>query len=52
VSRPTVDLWLSRFDVEGVAGLLGRRRGGPREQMSGEIRGRIEVDPGGGEPAQ
>jgi len=41
VSRPTVDLWLSRFDVEGVAGLFGRRRGGPREQMSGEIRGRI-----------
>ncbi|MCY7342827.1 MAG: helix-turn-helix domain-containing protein, partial [Pseudonocardia sp.] len=41
VARPTVDLWLSRFDVEGVAGLLGRRRGGPREQMPGEIRGRI-----------
>jgi len=41
VSRPTVDLWLSRFDADGVAGLLGRRRGAPREQVPATIRGRI-----------
>ena len=41
VSRPTVDLWLSRFDADGVAGLLDRRRGAPREQMPAVIRGRI-----------
>ncbi len=41
VSRPTVDLWLSRFAVDGVAGPLGRRRGAPREQVSAAIRGRI-----------
>jgi transposase len=41
VSRPTVDLWLSRFDVDGVAGLLGRKRGAPREQVPAAIRGRI-----------
>lgn len=41
VSRPTVDLWLSRFDTGGVAGLLDRRRGAPREQMPAAIRGRI-----------
>ena len=52
VSRPTVDLWLSRFDVEGVAGLFGRRRGGPREQMSGEIRGRILALTRTGPPAE
>jgi transposase len=41
VSRPTVDLWLSRFDADGVAGLLDRRCGAPREQMPAVIRGRI-----------
>ena len=41
VSRPTVDLWLSRFAADGVAGLLGRRRGAPREQVSAAVRGRI-----------
>jgi transposase len=41
VSRPTVDLWLDRFDAEGVAGLLDRRRGAPREQVPAAIRGRI-----------
>ncbi len=41
VSRPTVDLWLSRFAADGVAGLLGRRRGAPREQVPAAIRGRI-----------
>ena len=41
VSRPTVDLWLSRFAAAGVSGLLDRRRGAPREQMSAAIRGRV-----------
>jgi len=41
VSRPTVDLWLSRFGVDGGAGLLGRKRGAPREQVPAAIRGRI-----------
>jgi transposase len=41
VSRPTVDLWLDRYAVEGVAGLLDRRRGAAREQVSGSIRARI-----------
>jgi len=41
VSRPTVDLWLSRFAAEGVAGLLGQRRGAPREQVPAGVRGRI-----------
>jgi transposase len=41
VSRPTVDLWLSRFAAGGVPGLLDRRRGAPREQMPAAIRGRV-----------
>ncbi len=41
VSRPTVDLWLSRFAPEGCAGLLDRRRGAPREQVPAAIRARI-----------
>jgi transposase len=41
VSRPTVDLWLSRFAAGGVAGLLDRRRGAPREQVSAAVRGRV-----------
>ena len=41
VSRPTVDLWLSRFAAGGVSGLLDRRRGAPREQMPAAIRGRV-----------
>jgi transposase len=41
VSRPTVDLWLARFQVQGVAGLLDRRRGAPREQVSAAVRARI-----------
>ena len=35
VSRPTVDLWLSRYAAEGVAGLLDRQRGAGREQVPG-----------------
>jgi transposase len=41
VSRPTVDLWLRRFDSDGVAGLLGRARGAAREQVPAAIRARI-----------
>jgi transposase len=41
VSRPTVDLWLARFDTDGVAGLLDRHHGAPREQVPAAIRGRI-----------
>src|SRR3954452_15796443 len=41
VSRPTVDLWLGRYDTEGVAGLLDRSRAAPREQVPAVIRARI-----------
>jgi transposase len=41
VSRPTVDLWLHRYEGDGVAGLLDRPRGAGREQMSAAIRARI-----------
>jgi transposase len=41
VSRPTVDLWLDRYGCQGVGGLLDRRRGAAREQVSGAIRARI-----------
>jgi transposase len=52
VSRPTVDLWLSRFDADGVVGLLGRRRGAPREQVPAAIRGRILALTRSGPPAE
>jgi transposase len=41
VSRPTVDLWLKRYEADGIGGLLDRARGAGREQMSGAIRARI-----------
>ncbi|HEY2504591.1 MAG TPA: helix-turn-helix domain-containing protein, partial [Mycobacterium sp.] len=41
VSRPTVDLWLSRYGDEGIAGLLERRRGAAREQVPAAIRARV-----------
>jgi transposase len=41
VSRPTVDLWLSRYDTEGVAGLLDRSHAAPRQQVPAVIRARI-----------
>jgi transposase len=41
VSRPTVDLWLGRYDTEGIAGLLDRPRGAPREQVPAVLRARI-----------
>ena len=41
VSRPTVDLWLDRYRAEGIAGLLDRPRGAPREQVPAAVRARI-----------
>ena len=41
VSRPTVDLWLKRYEADGIGGLVDRARGAGREQMSGAIRARI-----------
>ena len=41
VSRPTVDLWLSRYQSEGIAGLIDRSHAAPREQVPGPIRARI-----------
>lgn len=41
VSRPTVDLWLSRYEVDGIAGLLERPRGAGREQVPAWVRARI-----------
>jgi transposase len=41
VSRPTVDLWLSRFAADGVAGLLDRSHAAPREQVPARVRSRV-----------
>lgn len=41
VSRPTVDLWLSRYEAEGAGGLFDRSHAAPREQVQAAIRGRI-----------
>lgn len=41
VSRPTVDLWLSRYQTDGSAGLLERPRGARREQVPAWVRARI-----------
>ena len=41
VSRPTVDLWLSRYTAGGIAGLLDRPRGAGREQVPARIRARV-----------
>src|SRR5918912_3740207 len=41
VSRPTVDLWLKRYEADGIAGLIDRVRGAGREQVPGVIRARI-----------
>jgi transposase len=40
VSRPTVDLWLSRYAAQGAAGLLDRSHAAPREQVPARIRAR------------
>jgi transposase len=41
VSRPTVDLWLGRYEVEGIAGLVDRSHAAPREQVPARVRARI-----------
>jgi transposase len=41
VSRPTVDLWLDRYEAEGIAGLVDRSHAAPREQVPARIRARI-----------
>ena len=41
VSRPTVDLWLNRYQSEGLAGLIDRSHAAPREQVPASIRARI-----------
>lgn len=41
VSRPTVDLWLSRYQTDGIAGLLERPRGAGRQQVPAWVRARI-----------
>src|ERR671926_525202 len=41
VSRPTVDLWLKRYEADGIAGLLDRPCGAGREQVSAVIRARV-----------
>jgi transposase len=41
VSRPTVDLWLARYAADGAVGLLAAQPGGPREQVSADVRSRV-----------
>jgi transposase len=41
VSRPTVDLWLSRYGAEGITGLVDQARGAGREQVPVSVRARI-----------
>jgi transposase len=41
VSRPTVGLWLHRYQAEGIAGLYDRSHAAPREQVPARIRSRI-----------
>lgn len=41
VSRPTVDLWLNRYQADGIAGLADRSHAAPREQVPRWIRARI-----------
>lgn len=41
VSRPTVDLWLKRYEDDGIVGLVDRKSGAAREQMPAPIRARI-----------
>jgi transposase len=41
VSLPTVDRWVRRYEVAGLAGLEEHKRGGPREQVPARIAARI-----------
>jgi transposase len=52
VSRPTVDLWLRRFDEDGIAGLLDRARGASREQVPAAVRARVLAATRTGPPAE
>ena len=36
-----MDLWLSRYQSEGIGGLIDRSHAAPREQVSGPIRARL-----------
>jgi hypothetical protein len=38
VPRPTVDLWLGRYDAEGIARLVDRSRAAPRKQVPAWLR--------------
>lgn len=35
-----MDAWLARYEAEGAGGLLGHKRGAPREQVPPQIRAR------------
>ncbi|MFB9931842.1 helix-turn-helix domain-containing protein [Amycolatopsis halotolerans] len=41
VSRPTVDLWLTRYAADGVAGLMDHCRGAGRVQVPASTRPRV-----------
>ena len=41
VSRPTVDLWISRYETEGIGGFIDRSPAAPREQVPARIRSRV-----------
>lgn len=41
VSLPTVDRWLDRYEVEGIAGLVDRSHAAPREQVPAWVPARI-----------
>jgi transposase len=41
VSLPTVDRWVSRYAEDGLAGLLEKKPGGPRTQVSAQVRARV-----------
>jgi transposase len=41
VSWPTVNLWISRYEADGVGGLVDHKRGAPREQIPARIRSHV-----------
>jgi transposase len=41
VSLPTVDRWKTRYAEQGLAGLVGRVPGSPREQVPPQVRARV-----------
>lgn len=41
VSRPTLNLWRTRYRQEGISGLTNRDRPGGQPQISPEVRSRI-----------